>query len=79
VTRLNAKGSALLFSTYLGGEGVDQGVGIAVDSAPNAYVTGFAASSDFPTTPSAVDRTLAGPQDAFVAKITRLDDRERDD
>jgi Beta-propeller repeat len=79
VTKLNAKGSALPFSTYLGGGGIDQGVGIAVDSSPNAYVTGFAASSDFPTTPRAVDRTLAGPQDAFVAKITRLDNREHDD
>jgi Beta-propeller repeat len=78
VTTLNAKGSALLFSTYLGGGGTDQGVGIVVDASPNAYVTGFTPSSDFPTTPTAVDSSLAGTgtQDAFVVKITRLASRK---
>ena len=40
VTKFNAAGSALVYSTYLGGSGSDQGNGIAVDSAGNAYVTG---------------------------------------
>ena len=40
VTKLNASGSALLYSTYLGGSGGDGGYGIAVDGAGNAYVTG---------------------------------------
>ena len=41
VTKINPAGSALVYSTYLGGSGGDCGRGIAVDSAGNAYVTGF--------------------------------------
>lgn len=48
VTKLNSQGSALLYSTYLGGTGNDTGRGIAVDSANNAYVTGSSDSIDFP-------------------------------
>ncbi|PYS81237.1 MAG: hypothetical protein DMF67_17525, partial [Acidobacteria bacterium] len=49
VAKLNASGSALLYSTYLGGTGSDAGLGIAVDSAGNAYVAGRTASTDFST------------------------------
>jgi hypothetical protein len=49
VTKLNATGSAPVYSTYLGGSGVDRGRAIAVDSAGNAYVTGETYSSNFPT------------------------------
>jgi len=49
VTKLNAAGSSLVYSTYLGGSGVDQANGIAVTPAGIAYVTGFTESSDFPT------------------------------
>ena len=48
VTRLNADGSALVYSTYIGGTGIDRGNGIAVDAAGNAYVTGSTQSQDFP-------------------------------
>jgi hypothetical protein len=68
VTKLNANGSALLYSTYLGGSDGDQGLGIAVDSAGNAYVTGVTASTDFPTA-NAVQGTYAGGADAFVTKL----------
>lgn len=47
VTKFNAAG-ARAYSTYLGGEGPDTGMGIAVDTAGNAYVTGEGASSNFP-------------------------------
>ncbi len=47
VTKINAAGSALVYSTYLGGSGVDYANGIAVDSAGNAYVVGFTGSTDF--------------------------------
>ncbi len=49
VTKLNAAGSALVYSTHLGGSAWDVGTGIAVDSSGNAYVTGTTYSSDFPT------------------------------
>ena len=73
VTRLNAAGTALVYSTYLGGSGVDQGMGIAVDQAGNAYVTGDTNTpgSGFPgTAGSLIQSTSGGPGDAFVAKIT---------
>ena len=49
VTKLNPAGSALVYSTYLGGSGDDEGYGIAVDAAGNAYVTGYTDSTNFPT------------------------------
>ena len=49
VTKLNAAGTALVYSTYLGGSGTDVGTGIAVDARGAAYVTGYTASTDFPT------------------------------
>lgn len=74
VVRLNSTFTASLYSTFLGGSGDDAGRGIAVDSAGNAYVTGFATSMDFPTTPGAVrpNRPIgepAGVADAFVVKL----------
>lgn len=84
VTKLNAAGSALVYSTYLGGGGRDDGFRIAVDSAGSAYVTGFTVSPDFPTTPGALDTTCgtdgncnSGPggsffDDAFIVKITNV-------
>src|SRR5258706_1750879 len=49
LTKLNAAGSTVLYSTLLGGSGTDRGSGVVVDSAGNAYVAGYAASPDFPT------------------------------
>jgi Beta-propeller repeat len=69
VTALNATGTALVYSTYLGGGNVDDGEDIAVDSSGNAYLGGRTGSSDFPTTPGAFDTTLAGSGDAFVTKL----------
>jgi Beta-propeller repeat len=68
VTRLNASGSALIYSTYVGGEGFDSGTGLVVDDAGNAYVSGGAGSVDFPTTAGAFDTTSDG-SDAFIAKL----------
>jgi hypothetical protein len=75
VTEINATGSALVYSTYLGGSSYDFGYGIAVDGAGNAYVTGRTYSTDFPTTPGAFQTVCNGGSgctnngDAFVAKI----------
>src|SRR5439155_6338865 len=70
VAMLNAAGSALVYSTYLGGSSYEErGGSIAVDTAGNAYVTGITYSSDFPTV-NALQPTLAGDiRNAFVAKI----------
>lgn len=75
VTKLNADGSTLVYSTYLGGNNYDNGYGIAVDSGGNAYVTGLTRSADFPTAHS-LDGTLGGYADAFVAKISDGDSPE---
>jgi hypothetical protein len=69
VTKLNPAGSALVYSTYLGGSGQDVGEAIAVDSAGNAYVTGGTGSTDFPVTPGAFQTKNAGFGDVFVTKI----------
>lgn len=84
VTKLNPTGSALVYSTYLGGSSNDKAYGIALDSAGNAYVTGWTISVDFPTTLGAFQPVLGGPPatginladyteaggpDAFVTKL----------
>ena len=72
VTKLNAAGTALVYSTYLGGIGGDEGSGIAVDQAGQAYVTGVTSTpgSGFPgTSGSPLQSTFAFDRDAFVAKL----------
>jgi hypothetical protein len=69
VTKLNPLGTALLYSTYLGGASTDRGLGIAVDAAGSAYVTGFTFSTNFPTTPGAFQTANAGAPDTFVTKL----------
>ena len=68
VTKLSADGTALVFSTYLGGSDVDRGQGVAVDIFGNAYVTGITSSLDFPTL-DPVQGTIGGGVDAFVTKL----------
>jgi hypothetical protein len=75
VTKLNSSGSGL-YSTYLGGSGdpeegfgFDEGIGIAVDTEDNAYVTGLTSSTNFPTTPGGFQPTFGGVRDAFVTKL----------
>jgi hypothetical protein len=69
VAKLNPAGSALVYSTYLGGIGWDGGNGIAIDSLGNAYVAGQTGSNNFPTTPGAYQATFGGGGDAFIARI----------
>src|SRR2546430_1144889 len=68
VTKLNPAGAALVYSTYLGGTGDENGFGIAVDATGNAYVTGITFSPDFPTTAGAFQPSSPGG-DAFVTKL----------
>ncbi|WP_446483090.1 DUF7948 domain-containing protein [Cohnella xylanilytica] len=69
VTKLSADGSALLYSTYIAGNHIDEGLAIAIDGSGNAYVAGATISSNFPTTPGAFQIALRGTQDGFVTKL----------
>jgi hypothetical protein len=69
VAEFNADGSALIYSTYLGGSQADSGTGIAVDSSGNAYVTGSTGSKDFPVD-SPIQPTYVGNSSAFVSKVS---------
>jgi len=70
VTKLNAAGTGLVWSTYIGGAGsIDRAVGIAIDANGSAYVTGSTASNNFPVSTTAWQKALAGGG-AFVAKLT---------
>src|SRR5439155_7834466 len=69
VTKLDASGAALAYSTYLGGSSGDGGESVAADAAGNAYVTGGTSSTNFPTTTGAFDTTLDGTSDVFVTKL----------
>ena len=71
VAKVNAAGTALVYAGYVGGSGLDQGLGIAVDGAGNASVTGVTGSSEaagFPVT-GGPDVTHNGNEDAFVARV----------
>ncbi len=69
VTKLNAAGTAFVYSTYLGGTGGEVGHGIAVDSAGNAYVTGGSGSNNTFPTANAIQCARAGGADVFVTKL----------
>src|SRR5947208_1965838 len=69
VTKLSSDGKSLLYSTYLGANGDDHGLGVAVDATGAAYVTGVTNSSGFPTA-NALQSTLSGNHDAFVTKLS---------
>jgi hypothetical protein len=63
VTKFNTNGQSLAYSTYLGGTGVENGNGIAVDSSGYAYIVGTTVSNNFPTTTGAYDTSF--PTDMF--------------
>src|SRR6266850_543622 len=69
VTRFNATGSALVFSTYLGGNGDDEAAGIALDSSANIYIAGVARSTNFPQV-SPLPSSQGAPVSSFVAQLT---------
>jgi hypothetical protein len=71
VSKINPAGggsSDLVYSSYLGGSTFDSGLGIAVDSLNNAYVTGSTLSSDFPST-GGFQTALNGDSDAFITQV----------
>ena len=78
VTKINPAGTAIVYSTYLGGSSSDYAFGLAVDAMGNTYVTGDTESANFPVTPGAFQPTFGGQPavcergycgDTFVAKL----------
>ena len=74
ITELNAAGSTLLFSTFLGGSESESGYDVARDPTGNIYLTGLTYSQNFPATVGAFDRVFNGDLsifwgDAFITKV----------
>ena len=70
VAKLERDGSALVYSTFLGGSEDERAWALAVDRAGRAYVTGWTRSDDFPVTPDAVATTpVSADSDVFVTKL----------
>jgi len=67
--KLNPSGSELLYSTYIGGDDEDQGMGLAVDGNGSVYLTGYTKSADFPTTEGSIIPAFQGVRDAFVLQM----------
>ncbi len=76
VTQFDPTGSALVFSTRLGGAALDEASSVALQADGGVFVAGYTNSTDFPTTPDAFDRTYGGPTlDVFVTRLTPPGDR----
>ena len=69
VTKWNAAGTSIVYSTYIGGNNRDVAMGVAVDGSGNAYVTGFTYSGNFPITGGALRSSFVGESKAFVLKL----------
>src|SRR5262249_28992687 len=69
VTKLNSEGSALAYSTFVGGSYDEVGKAIAVDGKGAAYVTGYTRSNDFPTTAGAFQTIHNGDFDVIAVKV----------
>ncbi|MGB9123773.1 MAG: SBBP repeat-containing protein [Candidatus Angelobacter sp.] len=70
VTKLNALGTRVLYSSYLGGHGTQSGEGIALNPLGNAFVVGQTDAKDFPTTAGSAQPVPAGAEDAFVVQVS---------
>ena len=69
VTKLDARGSTVLYSTYMGGSGIDEARGMTIDTLGNVYVVGSTTSTNFPTV-SPRQATLAGASDGFLLRVS---------
>lgn len=70
IAKLNASGTDLVYTTFLGGGGWDEGRALFTTASGEVYVTGTTSSVDFPTTTGAFDITFNGEGDAFVAELS---------
>ena len=71
VSKINANGSAFVYSTFLGGTWQDTGQSIAVDASGNAYVAGGTSSSDFPVV-NAIQSSVTGEIDRWHGFVTKI-------
>ena len=69
VTHLNAEGSGLIYSTFLGGSDYDVIYALTPDDAGGVLLAGYTASNDFPTTENAFQRNFGGENDAFISGL----------
>ncbi|MCS7075098.1 MAG: SBBP repeat-containing protein [Bacteroidia bacterium] len=69
ITKFNATGSSLVYSTYIGGNNDDKGAGMFVDNSGCVYITGYTLSPDYDVTPGAFQTTHGEEEDVFVTKI----------
>jgi hypothetical protein len=74
ITKLASTGSALIFSTYVGGQSLDEGTGITLDSNRNIYFSGTTLSPDFPTV-NAIQANKSGSSDGFISKLNAVGDK----
>jgi hypothetical protein len=68
-TKLNADGTSLLYSTFVGGDDDDHLQSVCIDGSGNIFLAGLSSSNDFPTTPDAYDRELDGGSDIIAMKL----------
>ncbi len=72
VTKVNPQGSALVYSTFIGGSGKDRGYQLQIDASSEVTITGFTESNDYPTTTGAYDESHNGGKDGFASKLNFL-------
>ncbi len=67
--KLEIAGGTRAYATFIGGNGADRGVAIALDAENNAYITGTTDSSSFPSAAGAYSNTVKGNRDVFITKL----------
>src|SRR5205823_5836113 len=71
ITALNPSGSALIYSTFLGGNHTEFPTALALDAEGTVTIAGYTGSPDFPRTPGAIMPTTAATSNGFVSKISQ--------
>ena len=69
IAKFNSDLSTLIASTFIGGSGIELGMGLGLDDSGNVFIAGYTTSSNFPVTTGAFDETSNGGQDVYIAKL----------
>ncbi|QAY65893.1 DUF7507 domain-containing protein [Paenibacillus protaetiae] len=67
--KMNASGTALIYSTYIGGSATEESTDVAIDEFGNAFLCGSTTSADFPVTPGAFQTALQGTTSGYITKV----------